>query len=136
MRSLVVVLSLAVVGAVMLACSSGSGLTGKAWQWTASTTQAPASQSVVPDPENYTIQFNADGSFNAKADCNQVNGTYTSSGSSLTIVPGPSTMAFCGEESLDALYIAGLGSTTSYAIANNQLTLTQGGPAAGTMTFR
>ena len=37
------------------------GLTGKTWQWTASTTKVPASQSVVPDPENYTIEFKSDG---------------------------------------------------------------------------
>ena len=32
-------------------------------------------------------------------------GTYTTSGSNITITPGPSTMAFRGEESLDAIYI-------------------------------
>lgn len=135
MRSLVAVLTLAVTAAVVVACSSGSGLTGKAWQWTAATTTVPASQSVVPDPENYTIQFNTDGTFNAKADCNQVNGSYTTSGSNgLVIVPGASTMAFCGEESSDTIFLAGLSTTSTYAIANGQLTLNQVG--GGTMTFR
>ena len=43
---------------------------------------------------NYTITFNDDGTFAAKADCNQVSGTYTIEDNSvLTIVPGPSTSA-------------------------------------------
>jgi heat shock protein HslJ len=135
MRTLVAAVLLAVAGSVLVACSSGSGLTGKAWQWTASTTQNPTSQSVVPDPENYTIQFNSDGTFNSKADCNQVSGTYTTSGSNgLVIVPGPSTMAFCGEDSSDTIFLGGISTTQTYAIANGQLTLNQVG--GGTMTFR
>jgi heat shock protein HslJ len=134
-RKLIAILALVVATLALAACSSGSGLTGKAWQWTAATTQVPASQSVIPDPENYTIQFNNGGTFNAKADCNQVSGTYTTSGSNgLVIVPGPSTMAFCGEESSDVIFLAGLSSTNTYSIANGQLTLNQAG--GGTMTFR
>ena len=58
-----------VIGALLLlfvalalalsACSGSSDdLTGIVWQWTAMQETAPASQSVVPDPENYTITFN------------------------------------------------------------------------------
>ena len=69
----------------------------------------PASQNVVPDPENYTIEFKSDGTFAAKADCNQLAGTYTTTSSGgLTIVPGPMTLALCPEASLDTLYMAGL----------------------------
>ncbi len=111
----------------------GSNLTGTVWQWSASTTTAPASQSVVPDPENYTIEFMDDGTFSAKADCNQLNGSYQSAGGgALTITPGAMTMAACPPESLSDLYVAGLAATTSYAIANGQLTLTT---TDGTMTF-
>jgi len=53
MRKFVVLVVLAVSALTLLgACSSSAGLTGKVWQWTASTTKVPASQSVVPDPEN------------------------------------------------------------------------------------
>jgi len=136
LRSLVVILSLAVLGGA-IACSAapGAGLTGKVWQWTASTTQTPASQSVVPDPENYTIEFKTDGTYSAKADCNQVSGSYTTSGTNgLAILPGPSTLVACGDDSLGAIYVAGLTTTTNYAVANSQLTLTQ--VAGATMTFR
>src|SRR5688500_1289343 len=109
MRKLVTVLALTALVSLVSCSSPGSGLTGKVWQWTASTTTVPASQSVVPDPENYTIEFKADGSFAAKADCNQVSGTYTTAGNNaLAIVPGPTTLAMCPEGSLDSLYVAGL----------------------------
>ncbi len=146
MRKLVVLLVLAVSAVLLVgACSSSSssssspsssasGLTGKTWQWTASTTKVPASQSVVPDPENYTITFNADGTFAAKADCNQLAGGYTTTSSGgLTITPGPMTLAACGDASLDELYVAGLGATQGYAISGNELKLTMAEEA--TMTF-
>ena len=142
MRKLVVLFVLVIGAATLLgACSgtgsgsgSGSDLTGKTWKWTASTTSVPASQSVVPDPENYTIEFKADGTFSAKADCNQLSGTYTTTSSGgLTIVPGPMTLAACGDASLDALFVAGLTATQSYTIATSQLTTKLAEDA--TMTF-
>ena len=128
--------ALVVASIVLLAaCSSGSGLTGKDWKLTAITTQTPAFQGVVPtaDQANYTINFNSDGNFSAKADCNQLAGTYTTSGSSLTITPGPMTLAACPEGSFSDQYVAALGQAASYAIANNQLTITLNG--GGTLVF-
>ena len=52
-------------------------ITGIQWQWAEPTETEPASQSVVPDPENYVLVLNADGSASIKADCNQVIWTYT-----------------------------------------------------------
>jgi heat shock protein HslJ len=123
------------IGLFVVACSSGgsSGLTGKVWQWSAMTEKVPASQSVVPDPQNYTIEFKGDGTYALKADCNQGSGAYTTSGSSLTLEPGPMTLAACPPESMDALYLQRIFLTTSYAITNDQLVLTQSDE--GTMTF-
>jgi heat shock protein HslJ len=133
-RRLIVLLAIAIVALSAAACgSSTSDLTGKTWQWNAATTKAPASQSVVPNPENYTIMFNTDGSYNAKADCNQVNGAYTTNGSSITIKPGAATMMACADGSLDAMYVAGLGSATTWAVSSGNLTLTNA--AGDTMTF-
>ena len=112
----------------------GAGdLTGKTWQWQASTTASPASQSVVPNPANYTIKFASDGTYAGKADCNQIAGQYTVSGSSLTIKAGPSTLAACGPDSLDTLYVTGLLSTTTFKLDGAQLVLTNA--AGDTMTF-
>jgi heat shock protein HslJ len=127
-----------VLGAVLIAaCSSGSSLTGKTWQWTAMTTTTPTSQSVVPtaDQANYTIEFKSDGTFASKADCNQVSGTYTTTSSGgLTIVPGPSTLVACPEGSLAPIFTTGLSSAASYAITDGALTITT--QDASTLTFK
>jgi heat shock protein HslJ len=135
MRKVMFAVAAVALVSVLVACSSsGGGLTGKTWQLTATTTTVPASQGVVTDPQNYTIEFKSDGTFNAKADCNNVGGTYTTSGSSLTIVPGPSTLVACPEGSLGDVYVAGLGNAATYAIANGQLTITT--KDESTLTFK
>jgi heat shock protein HslJ len=84
---------------ILAACGSGgsseSDITGIVWQWTAMQETLPASQSVVPDPENYTIVFNDDGTVAIKADCNQVSGDYTMDGNNLNISLGASTLMAC-----------------------------------------
>jgi heat shock protein HslJ len=139
-RALLITLAIA-SAAVVIACSSagssgsagattapsGTGLTGKTWQLTAITEKVPAFQGVVPaaDQANYTIEFKADGTYSAKADCNMVSGTYTTTSSGgLTIVLGPSTLVACPEGSLGSQYVAGLGNAASYAITDSQLTIT------------
>ncbi len=127
MRKLTLVALAVAVTLIVGACSSGSSLTGKTWQLTAITEKVPAFQGVVPEAQqaNYTIEFKTDGSFQAKADCNQVGGTYTTTSSGgLTITLGPSTLVACPEGSLADQYVQGLGNAASYAIANNQLTIT------------
>jgi heat shock protein HslJ len=103
--------------------TSTNSITGIVWQWTAMQETVPASQSVVPNPQNYTIIFNMDNTVTIKADCNQVGGTYTVSGSNLTIILGPSTLMYCGDASLDQIYLASLSKVASYAIVNDQLQL-------------
>ena len=83
-----------------------------------------------PDDQqaNYTITFNDDLSFNAKADCNSLSGTYetgdpAASSGPLTISPGPMTLVACPEGSLADLFVIGLGSAESYAIENDVLTI-------------
>jgi heat shock protein HslJ len=128
---------LIVAGSLAAACTaSGSSLTGKTWFLTSGTQTAPAWQWAVPpaDSLKYTIMFNDDKSFAAQADCNQVSGTYTTSGSNgLTITLGPSTMAYCGEGSLGSLYTTALSTTESYKVDGNTLTLTLTG--GGTLNF-
>ena len=122
---------------VVAACGGGSGLTGKTWQLTAITEKVPAFQGVVPaaDQQNYTIQFEPNGTFTAKADCNQLAGSYTTTGSGgLTIAPGPMTLVACPEGSLADQYVAALGKAASYVVANGQLTITT--TDEGTLVFK
>jgi heat shock protein HslJ len=112
---------------IVAACSGGSSLTGKTWQLTAITEQVPAFQGVVPADEaaKYTIEFATDGTFTAKADCNNLSGSYTTTSSNgLTIGPIATTLAACPEDSFAPQYVAGLDQAASYAIADDQLTIT------------
>ena len=119
------------------ACNSqqaGEDIIDIQWQWSALIESEPASQSIVPNPENYTINFNSNGSMNIQADCNMVNGSFSVDGTSLTLVLGPSTLAFCGEESLDLMFNELLSSVESYTLENDQLVLNLENDS-GKMTF-
>ena len=120
----------------LAACTSGSdsdGLTGTTWQWVSAEESVPASISNVPDPENYTILFNEDGTYQGKADCNSISGQYTTgSGGVLKILPGPSTLVACPAGSADFLFTDGLLRTQSYRIDSGQLVLVNDN---GSMTF-
>jgi heat shock protein HslJ len=87
----------------------------------------------VPDPENYTIRFDADGRVNVQADCNLCNGSYQTDGTGLTIGPLACTRAFCPPPSLGNLYTAVLGTTTSFQRTGEQLFINYAG--GGAMAF-
>ena len=80
-RSLMLVISLSVLAIVLVACAPAAtpapsnSITGIVWQWTTVTDQGKTT--TVPNPENYTIIFNTDGTLNGKADCNTFNGVYS-----------------------------------------------------------
>ncbi len=108
---------------------------GIQWQWAQLTETQPAAQSVVPDPENYVLVLNDDGSANIKADCNQVRWTYTLEGTDLSFnTLGPSTLAFCGEESSDQQFLELLGKGGTVSVESGRLVLTLN-EDAGTMVF-
>jgi heat shock protein HslJ len=88
-------------------------ITGIVWEWTGM--QDSAGETSVSDPRHYTITFKDDGTVAVQADCNQVSGGYSLSGSSLSIQLGASTTAFCGEGSQDQVYLASLAKVSSYA---------------------
>ena len=79
------------------------------WQWVSVTNRTTAEVMEVPDPSLYTITFHEDGTLDGKADCNSFSGTY-SQANGLIITLGSSTMAFCGETSLDQQYLTLLSS--------------------------
>jgi len=114
--------------------SSEADLLDYVWQWTTLTEGVPASQSVVPDPENYLLIFRSGGEFTFRADCNNGSGTYALAGTELTLEVGPMTMALCGEDSLDAHYLELLDRVVSYALADGRLALLLA-DNAGQMTF-
>lgn len=97
--------------------------------------------SVVPNPDDYTLVFLDNSVFNNQSDCNSVAGTYKLEYEILAMVLGPSTMAFYGEDSLDAEFqilinkvaqgsISPDGQLWLYLQVNaGRMTFTNGGPA-------
>ena len=85
---------------------------GIVWQWTSLTNQSTGEITTVPNPENYTITFNADGTLDGKADCNTFNGTYSQE-NGFSIKLGATTMMYCGDASLDQQYLQLLGSVAA-----------------------
>ena len=94
-----------------------------AWEWQEYQDNGEGNNITVDHPENYTITFMDDDTASIKADCNMVGATYTQEGSSLSIMMGPSTMAFCGEESLDAQYLEMLGNVATFVMDGHDLVL-------------
>jgi heat shock protein HslJ len=131
-----VIVGLLVVGLLVPAAYADSHeITGIKWQWAELIETEPASQSVVPDPENYVLVLDADGSANLTADCNQVKWTFTLEDSSLTFdTMGPSTLAFCGDDSLDQLFLSKLGVGGTVSVEDGRLVL-ELNENAGRMVF-
>ena len=81
-------------------------LTTNSWQWVSFT--SPVEQYDVENPDTYKMIFSEDGSLFIFADCNTVEGKYTTEMQSIKIELGPSTLAACpagsrGEEFLSYL---------------------------------
>jgi heat shock protein HslJ len=132
-----VVMGLLVAGRLVPAAwaDSHGEIVGIQWQWAELTETEPASQSVVPDPENYVMVLNADGTASLKADCNQVQWTYTLEGTSLTFnTLGPSTLAYCGDDSLDQLFLSKLGMGGTVSVEDGRLAI-ELNENAGRMVF-
>jgi heat shock protein HslJ len=127
-------LALAIVLVAACSSSSSSGLTGKAWQWSSGTEPGTPMPGVVPNPENYTATFNTDGTIKIKADCIDASGTYTTSGSNMTIALGPTTLPLCSAASLSTVFLAALPKAASYSIDSGALKITLSD--TGTMTFK
>ena len=124
-RTLIALAIAATMG--LTACSgSGSGLTGKTWPLTALTHRVASGMGPVSpaDKGKYTIEFKTDGTYNAKADCNQTSGTYTTtSDHGLTITSDPASLVDCGASSYADQYIHSLATASSYAIVDGELTI-------------
>jgi heat shock protein HslJ len=82
------------------------------WKWMTLTDRVKGTNTIIPNPDNYTILFKTDGTFEGKADCNNISGTYSQE-NGFTIQLGASTMAYCGEGSLDQQYKQLLGSVAA-----------------------
>lgn len=118
---------------VVHASSLNATLTSTPWEWV-STTDAAQGTVAVNDPSRYVILFNEDGTAYIKADCNNVQATYTTDGSNISIAPGPSTMMACPPDSVDGVFLQQLSAAAIYFINGGSLYMDL--PAdSGTMRF-
>jgi heat shock protein HslJ/uncharacterized protein YraI len=104
------------------------------WQWTNLVETTPASEIGVGDPENYDLVFRTDGTYSAKADCNQLNGTYELLGAQLKLNPGLTTLALCEPDSKYDLYQSLLTRVTGVGTREGLLVLLLD-DNAGSMSF-
>jgi heat shock protein HslJ len=86
----------------------------------------------IPNPEVYTLVFEADGRLNARADCNTCNGRYSLNGGTLATSQVACTRAFCGT-AIDVAFATALGEARQVSVNGNQL-LIQG--SGVTLRFR
>ena len=94
------------------------------WQWAELLESEPAAQSLVPDPEKYSLVLWDDGTYNFQADCNVGSGGYTADDNgSLSLEPGPMTLVMCEPDSLSDQYLALLSGVTSFGVRDNRLVL-------------
>lgn len=77
-------------------------LIDKTWAWEARDPNGSDTATLdVPNPENYTLTFNEDGTFSAQVDCNNAAGSYaTTPPDAIAMQPGPTTLAACPPGSL------------------------------------
>lgn len=102
------------------------------WQLeTWSPQSGPAIQ--VSDPSLYTVRFHANGTVDARADCNRCAGGARVDGASLTIGPLACTLAACPTPTLGDQYSAALTRVSSYVQTPGELVLVYDG---GTLRFR
>ena len=93
------------------------------WQWADWLQNSPEAYAVVPAPENYTLTFLADNTFQFQADCNQGSGIYTTDGLSMVLTLGAITAAECAANSLSDLYLDFLAQVSAFGIQDGKLTL-------------
>ncbi|MBP6786300.1 MAG: META domain-containing protein [Candidatus Promineofilum sp.] len=107
-------------------------LVGPTWLWASTTT--PVETIAVADSSRYTIDFFDDGTAAIGADCNRVIATWTADGQSITLTPGPSTLAACPDDSQADLFIQQLSNAAVFFFQGDDLFIDQVA-SAGTLRF-
>lgn len=99
--------------------ASTDSLTTNQWQWVSFT--SPDEQYAVENPDNYKMIFGEDGSLFIFADCNTVQGKYTTEGQSLKIELGPSTLVACPEGSRGEEFLSYLQNSAIFSFQDGDL---------------
>jgi heat shock protein HslJ len=96
-------------------------LVGKVWKWYEFVD--PVGETVVEDPDSYTVEFTAEGTVHIRADCNRSNGTVTADGGQIDIEALAMTRAMCPPGSLSDDFVTALNAAALYSFDGNTLLL-------------
>lgn len=108
----------------------------KTWRWTGLTQTMPANDVRVSNPNQYTLNFAANGTYAIKADCNSGSGNYTLNKTVLKISAPTLTKAYCGDSSSDKTFLEGLTRVKSFQMdSTGGLVLTMENPT-NRMSFK
>ena len=112
-------------------------LIGFTWEWVQRDPNGNEIPPItVPNPENYTLLFNENGTFNATIDCNDAAGQYkTPRPGSIFMELGPTTAAACGDDSLDTDMINMFGPAQNYRFEDDGNTLIFSWAAGGPVDY-
>jgi heat shock protein HslJ len=125
-RSFCLGLGLAVAGIATGGCdqspTSPSEIVGQTWRLVAIDRSGLPSIS-APADRNFTVEFQDGGRLGVRADCNSCSGSFELSESQLTIRPLACTRAFCGNDSLDTLFLQALSEARTVRIEGGELVI-------------
>jgi heat shock protein HslJ len=110
---------------------SSTGITGTTWRLR-SIQQTGSATLEIPNPDRFTVLFEAEGRLNVRADCNVCTGTYDLTDSALRLSALACTRAFCGTDSPDVRFLGGLQSSPLVATSDDTLRLQTAG---GSLVF-
>ena len=118
-----------------LAHTADPALVNKLWFW--ERRDGATATVEVPNPSEYNLIFNDDGTFFAQLDCNRGSGIYATPGdSSLMMELGMTSMALCPEESLFDQMMETFPSAAQYRIEEEGATLVIVWADGATDTYR
>jgi heat shock protein HslJ len=110
----------------LLTYSAGlAGLEGTSWTATGINNGAGGVENTALT-EHVTASFGPDGAFRGFGGCNDLSGTYATTGANeirLTGLTGTRTSCTADVDTLENAYVAALGRTTKYEISGDTLTL-------------
>ena len=111
--------------AVLAIYQAQTSIAGTTWWWQSFST-ADGESTAVPNPENYVLTLNADGTINLTADCNSGTASYILNGSEISITPGAMTLVACAPDSLSDAFLSHLATITTVERMGDSLLLSPG----------
>lgn len=107
-------------------------LTGVTWEWRYFA-DGQREMNVLTDSQSIT--FNEDGTYFGRADCNSVSGTYSVSGGSIVVRPGPTTLMACPPDSLGEEFMRYLLRAVIYSFTDDGSLMLELPADSGTLLF-